>query len=155
LPFILSPLLALVMNRWGSGMTMAVGSVFMAVWAMSILLLPSVWGGAVSLILFYLSVHFTATARGLFGQQSVLPRWRTLVNAVLTISMAGGGSLVGFLGGRVIDAAGFRPLFMGSVVLSLASAALYASRRSLGYKSEPQASAAEVGVQDRLISDQS
>jgi MFS transporter, DHA1 family, multidrug resistance protein len=153
LPFILSPLLPLMINRWGSGRTMASSYVLIAVCGIFILLMPTALAGALGFILFNLIVHFAATARGLFGQESVQPRWRTAVAAVLTISMAGGGSVVGFLGGRVIDTAGFRALFLSSSVLSLVAVVLFASRHWLGYKIAPAAEPESISVQDAVLTE--
>jgi MFS transporter, DHA1 family, multidrug resistance protein len=151
LPFILSPLLPLIINRWGAGITMTSSYVLIALCGIFILFVPTALAGAAGFILFNLIVHFATTARGLFGQESVQPRWRTAVAAVTTISMAGGGSLVGFMGGRLIDAAGFRALFLSSTVLSLLAVVLFASRHWLGYASAPAVATKSVSVQDVVL----
>jgi MFS transporter, DHA1 family, multidrug resistance protein len=153
LPFILSPLLPLIINRWGSGVTMTGSYVLIALCGVFLLFVPTVLAGAVGFILFNLIVHFATTARGLFGQESVQPHWRTSVAAVTTISMAGGGSLVGFMGGRLIEAAGFRALFLSSTVLSLVAVALFASRHWLGYKITTTAEYKSVSAQDGVLSE--
>ncbi len=82
--------------------------------------------------MFNLAANFNGTARNLFGQESVQPRWRTSVTAVFTIAMAAGGSIVGFGAGRLIELAGFRGIFLSSAILALLGVFLYGIRRRLG-----------------------
>jgi MFS family permease len=128
LPFFFSPLQPLALNRWGSGKTMTFAYIILAACALLIAFFPSVGTAATGFILFSLAASFTSTARTLFGQELVQPRWRTAVAAVLTVSLAAGGSLAGFGAARLIPAAGFRGLFLGSAVLSLLIILLYAAR---------------------------
>jgi MFS family permease len=62
------------------------------------------------------------TARGIFSQEIVFPRWRTTVSAFGTIGMALGWSSSAYLGGSLIKIIGFQGLF----ILGAASAILSA-----------------------------
>jgi MFS family permease len=146
LPFFLSPLLPFALKRWGSGLTMSVGYLFISACAVLIALIPSVGVAAVGFILFNMAASFNGTARNLFGQESVLPRWRTSVTAVFTIAMAAGGSIVGFGAGRLIELAGFRGIFLSSAILALLGVLLYSGRQRLGRKQPPP-------IQPEVISD--
>ena len=137
LPFFLSPLLPFVLKRWGSGRTMTTGYLLITVCATLIAMIPSAAVAAAGSILFSLAVNFNGTARNLFGQESVQPRWRTAVTAVFTISMATSGSLVGFGAGSLIDAAGFRGIFLASAILGLLVMLLYGAHQRLRIKQAP------------------
>jgi MFS family permease len=137
LPFFLSPILPFALRRWGSGLTMSAGYLLISVCAILIALIPSPWVAAAGFILFNLAASFNGTARNLFGQESVQPRWRTSVTAVFTIAIAIGGSIVGFGAGRLIELAGFRGIFLSSAILALLGVLLYGIRQRLGLKQAP------------------
>ena len=125
LPFFISPLQPLALNRWGPGLTLAFGSLLLVGCAVLLAFVP-IWAvAAVGFIAFGILTSFTNTARNLFGQETVKPRWRTMANAVLTISMAAGGGIVGFTGGSLIDSIGFRGLFLCGAVLGSMAVLLY------------------------------
>ena len=134
LPFFLSPLLPFALKHWGSGLTMSVGYLLISGCAILIAFIPSAGVAAVGFIVFNLAANFNGTARNLFGQESVQPRWRTAVTAAFTIAMATGGSIVGFGAGRLIELAGFRGIFLSSAILALLGVILYGIRQRLGLK---------------------
>ena len=129
MPFFLSPLLPLAFNRWGSGLTMMASNALLAVAAIGLALFPNWIAASVAFLLASVASSVANPARSLLGQESVLPRWRTTVNAVTSISLAMGGALAGYAGGRLIDLAGFRGLFLAGAGLALASVVMYAAGR--------------------------
>jgi MFS family permease len=129
LPFFVSPLLPLAINRWGAGATMAASNALMAAAGLGIAFSGSWAGAGAGFLLASLASGFGTPTRSLFGQESVQPRWRTTVNAVSILSTAAGGSLAWYAGGRLIDQAGFQALFLISAGLALAGAGLYAAGR--------------------------
>jgi uncharacterized membrane protein YfcA len=80
-------------------------------------------------LLVSIASSFAAPARSLFGQQSVIPRWRTTVNAVSIISLACRGGLAGYIGGRLITLTGFSGMFVTSAALALAGVVMFAVSR--------------------------
>jgi len=129
MPFFVSPLLPLALNRWGSGFIMTASYVLMAVAALSMAFFHQWIAAGVAFVLASMASSFAMPARSLFGQESVQPRWRTTVNAVATISLAAGTGLAGYVGGRLIDLAGFRGLFLISAALALTGVMMYAGGR--------------------------
>jgi predicted MFS family arabinose efflux permease len=104
--------------------------VLIAVSAFGFMLFQDWIAAGVAFVLASIASSFAAPARNLFSQESVQPRWRATVNAVSIISLAFGGGLAGYAGGRLIDLVGFRGLFLTSAALALAGVAMYvASRR--------------------------
>ena len=130
MPFFISPFQPLVLNRWGAGSTLKAGYSFVAGCALLIAFLPTGAAAACGFILFSLVTSFTATARSLYGQEAVQPQWRAAVSAVSTIAGAVSGTLVGFGAGRLIEAAGFRGLFMSAAILAVLGVLMFASQRS-------------------------
>jgi predicted MFS family arabinose efflux permease len=64
------------------------------------------------------------SARGVFSQEVVIPRWRTTTSAILTIGMALGWASTAAGGGFVIASFGFGALFAISAGLAAGAAAL-------------------------------
>jgi MFS family permease len=134
LPFFVSPVLPLALNRWGSGRTMAASYGLLAAAALGIALFHHWAAAGAGFVLASLAASLASPARSLFGQEAVQPRWRATANAVTTISQACGGGLAGFAGGRLIELAGFHGLFLTSAALALAGVLIYAAgeRRGAG-----------------------
>jgi MFS family permease len=121
LPFFISPLLPLALNRWGSGWVMTGGYVLMILFLLIMALFPTWQAAAASFILISLVTSLTVTARTIFSQEAVQPRWRTTTSAVLTICMAVATGVAGIAGGRIIPIFGFSLMFfMGAVFAMLA-----------------------------------
>lgn len=128
MPFFISPLLPLAFTRWGSGLTLTAsyGLVFLS--ALAFAFFHHWIAASVAFLLASLASSIAQPARSLFGQESVLPRWRTTVNAVSTISMAGGNALAGYAGGWLIKITGYPGLFLFSGALAIGVIVLYAGK---------------------------
>jgi len=135
-PFFLSPLLPLALNRWGAGRVMAGGYMLLAVTSLLIAWVPIWQAAAVGFILIGLWTNFMNSARNIYSQETARPRWRTTVNAVLIICLAVSLGAAGMVGGRIIPIVGFQGMFTIGATLALLSVALYfvwqlaASRRA-------------------------
>jgi MFS family permease len=134
LPFFVSPLQPLVLSRLGSGHTLVVFSLLVAAGSFFLSVIPTVTVAVTVFVLFNIFSSFTVTARNLFGQEVVQPRWRTTSSAVLSISTAVAGGLIGFTAGPIIQASGFRGLFLVSAVLSILTVFVYAARYVRKYR---------------------
>jgi MFS family permease len=132
MPFFISPLQPLALNRWGSGRTMAFGYLIVAGSSLLVALISTGAAAVAGFILFSLAVSFTATARNIYGQEAVQPQWRSTVSALTTVATALSGTVVGFSAGRIIETAGFRGLFLASTVLALLSVFLYTGGLRIG-----------------------
>jgi MFS family permease len=125
LPFLLSPLQPLLLNRWGSGPNLATGALLVALCAVLLAFVPAAAPAAAGFIFFGLVTSFNSTARNLFGQEAVQPRWRTISNAMVIIGTALATGLVGFIGGSFIEKAGYQGLFLSGAIMAGVSVLLY------------------------------
>ncbi len=137
LPFFLSPLQPVLINRLGAGRAMAAGYLLVAAGAVLMALIPTWEMTAAMFLLVYLVTNFIGTARNLFGQEAVEPRWRAAASAMVTIGMAVGGAVVGFGGSRLIAAIGFRGLFLSGAALAVLTILLYGEQVYLSRRSRP------------------
>jgi predicted MFS family arabinose efflux permease len=64
------------------------------------------------------------TARDLFGQEMVAPRWRTTSQGVAIIGLALGWAIAGIVGGYLIKEIGFGATFLVGVVSALFAAGM-------------------------------
>jgi MFS family permease len=138
LPFITSPLQPLVLNRWGAGRVLAGGYLLVAVCVLIMALVPTLTSGVILYILFSVIISFTGTARSLFGQEAVQPQWRTASSAVSSVSQAVSAGLIGFGAGSILNAGGFRGMFLIGAVLALIVIPLYMIRQSHAASQQPE-----------------
>jgi len=130
LPFIASPLQPLALNRWGSGRVLAGGYLLVAGCVAVMAVIPTLTVAVILYILFSVIISFTGTARSLFSQESVRPRWRTASSAVTSVSQAVAAGLIGFGASSILNAGGFRAMFLSGAALALIAILLYAIRQS-------------------------
>jgi hypothetical protein len=71
-------------------------------------------------------VTMTGTTRDMFGQELVLPRWRTSSQGVAMVGLALGWALAGIGGGALIKMSGFGALYFTGAVATLLAAGLLA-----------------------------
>jgi MFS family permease len=129
MPFFISPLLPLALNRWGSGFTMTASYVLMAAAAACMAFFHDWIVAGAAFIMASIASSTAIPARNLLSQESVQPRWRTTINAVSIISLAAGLGLSGYIGGILIETIGFQGLFLVSAALALGVVVLYAAGR--------------------------
>ena len=125
IPFFISPLLPLVLIRWGAGRVMTAGYMLMAIFMLLIARMSIGWVAAVGFILISLLSNFSVTARNIFSQEIVKPRWRTTVNAVVSICLALSMGAAGLVGGMIIPIIGFSGMFTFGAALALLAVLLY------------------------------
>lgn len=139
LPFFISPLLPLVLKRWGTGRVMAGSYVLVTLFIIPLIMFASWQAAAAGFILISLVSSMIYPARMIFSQEIIHPRWRTTMNAVLNICMAISNAVVGIVGGRIVPFVGFRGLFIIGVVLALSSVFLYIGWHLLSRRPQPSA----------------
>jgi DHA1 family multidrug resistance protein-like MFS transporter len=137
LPFLISPIQPLVLNRWGSGRTLAGGYVVVALCIAAIALLPTATSGVILYIFFSMIISLTGTARTIFAQEAVQSQWRTTSSAVLSISTAAAGGLIGFGSGTILKSSGFRGMYLGGALLALLAVLIYPAY--MRFRSRPSA----------------
>jgi predicted MFS family arabinose efflux permease len=69
--------------------------------------------------------NFSNTARNIYCQEIVKPRWRTTVNAVVIICFAVSIGVAGMAGGKIIPLIGFRGMFTIGAALALLAVLLF------------------------------
>jgi MFS family permease len=111
-----------LLERWGTTRTLIAASI-----GVSIALLPlglsAFWPIASLGFIGVLSMRtLSASARGLFGQQMVEPRWRASIAAVGTIATSISWAVSAAGGGYLIASWGFRSLFLFSIPVALSGA---------------------------------
>jgi MFS family permease len=113
-----------LMARLGAGYTLAA-----AVLGISVCLLPlatiSLLGvAAVAFMGVIAMITMAGPTRDLFGQEIVMPRWRTTIQGAVIIGLALGWATAGVVGGYVIETIGFGALFLAGAVAAALSAIL-------------------------------
>jgi MFS family permease len=126
LPFLFSPLQPLALNRWGAGLVLSGGYLLVAVCLLIMALVPTLAVGVALYMLLNVIISFTGTGRYVYSQEVVQAQWRTTSSAVISISQAIAGGLIGFCAGAVLNAAGFRGMFLSGSALALAAILIYA-----------------------------
>jgi predicted MFS family arabinose efflux permease len=120
-----SPLLFLFFKRLGAGRTLASGYAVICTCALPLAFFGLPVAAFAGTIFCMLATNFNGTARNLFGQESVAPRWRAIASAVNGVSWALGNALAALLGGRIIAGTGYQALFLTSAAAALTSILLY------------------------------
>jgi fucose permease len=77
-------------------------------------------------------ISFTGTGRYVYSQEVVQAQWRTTSSAVISISQAIAGGLIGFCAGAVLNTAGFRGMFTSGAALALSAILIYAIWQARG-----------------------
>ena len=124
LPIAVALALPLLMVRWGTGYTMLAAILASAICLVPIALTLQLWVAAVAYMVAIATFTMIGTTRDLFGQELVIPRWRTSSQGVAMIGMALGWAAAGVVGGALIDAVGFGALFFAGSLASLLAAGL-------------------------------
>jgi MFS family permease len=120
------------MVRWGTGYVLVVATLGMAASMLLLAVGLAVWMVGLAYMAVIAMVTVMATARDMFGQELVTPRWRTTISAVAMIGLALGWSTAGIAGGYLIKAQGYGTLYfvgVGSALLAVAVLAGYLRTR--------------------------
>ena len=144
LPIAAALALPLLLTRWGTGNTLLVMMLAAGAFLVPLALTGQLWVAAGAYMAVMAAVACLGTSRDLFGQELVIPRWRTSSQAVAMIGMSLGWAAAGVIGGVLIDAAGFSALFLaGALAAFLAGALLFGYlRRSRRAQARAAAAAA-------------
>jgi hypothetical protein len=114
----------LLVARWGAGHTLAASLLGASIFLVPLAATPLVWVAAVAYVGVIALITVGSTARDMFGQEIVLPRWRTTSQGAAIIGLALGWSLAGIGGGALIKASGFGALYFAGAVAALLAAGL-------------------------------
>jgi predicted MFS family arabinose efflux permease len=124
LPIGAALMVPLLVARWGTGYALAAGLLGVGMFLLPLAAIPLVWVAAIAYIGVIALVTMSSTARDMFGQEIVLPRWRTTSQGVAIIGLALGWSLAGIGGGALIKTSGFDALYVAGALTSLLAAGL-------------------------------
>jgi predicted MFS family arabinose efflux permease len=105
---------------------------------------------ATGFILFNVVISFSFTGRTIFSQETVQPRWRTTVNAVLIISTAVAIGGAGLAGGRIIPTLGFTGMFVIGAALALLAVLLYVAWYFLSKRRARTGAAEQMAIPEEL-----
>lgn len=152
LPFLAALTAPVLLSRWGSGRSLAFSALAAAGFMLPIAAASGRAAAALGLVGANSMGAILFTARMLFSQEVVAPRWRTTTSAINTIGLALGWSLIAFTGGQVlIPAFGFSGFFLVGAGIGLVSALLlgvYLRRR----KDVQPAAPPETSIQGERVS---
>jgi MFS family permease len=124
LPIAAALALPLLMVRWGTGHTLLLGILESAACLVPIALTAQLWVAAVAYMLAIATFTMIGTTRDLFGQELVIPRWRTSSQGVAIMGMALGWAAAGVVGGALIETAGFSAVYLAGALASVLAATL-------------------------------
>lgn len=124
LPIGAALMVPLVVARWGTGYALAAGLMGAGLFLLPLAAIPLVWVAALAYVGVIALVAISGTARDMFGQEIVLPRWRTTSQGVAMIGLALGWALAGIVGGALIKTSGFGALYFAGAVAALLAAGL-------------------------------
>lgn len=136
--------------RWGTGYALVAGMVATGICLVPLAAIPVVWVAAAAYMGVIAVVTVSGTARDMFGQEIVLPRWRTSSQGAAVIGLALGWSLAGIGGGALIKATGFSALYFAGALSALLAAGLL-----VGYLRRSGARVAAATEVAPVLSDQS
>jgi hypothetical protein len=128
LPIGAALMVPLLVARWGTGYALAAGWMGAGIFLIPLAAFPVAWVAAAAYMGVIALVTMSGTTRDMFGQEIVLPRWRTTCQAVAMIGLALGWALAGIAGGALIKTRGFGALYFAG-----AAAALLAAGLLIGY----------------------
>ncbi len=124
LPIAAALALPLLLTRWGTGNTLLVMMLASGVFLIPLALTGQLWIAAGAYMAIMAAIACLGTSRDLFGQELVIPRWRTSSQGVAMIGMSLGWAAAGVIGGVLIEAAGFSTLFLAGALAAFLAAGL-------------------------------
>jgi hypothetical protein len=124
LPILAALALPLALTHWGAGYTLGAGLLVMAACLAPLATTPQLWISAAAYMGAMASFTIVGAGRDLFGQEMVIPRWRTSSQAVAIFGLAMGNAVAAMLGGLLILAVGFGALYLFGMSAACVAAAL-------------------------------
>jgi MFS family permease len=124
LPSIAALSVPVLIARTGTGYALVVAILGIGVCLLPLAAVPHLWVAAVAFMGVMAMVTMTNTTRDLFGQEIVMPRWRTTAQGAAVIGLALGWATAGVMGGYLIETTGFGVIFFASAVAAILSAGL-------------------------------
>jgi predicted MFS family arabinose efflux permease len=124
LPILAALALPLALTRWGAGYTLGAGLLVMAAFLAPLATTPQLWIAAMAYMGAMASFTIVGAGRDLFGQEMVIPRWRTSSQAVAIFGLAMGNAVAAVLGGLLILAVGFGALYLFGMSAACVAAGL-------------------------------
>jgi MFS family permease len=124
LPIAVALSVPLLMARWGVGYTLVWGIAGITVCLLLIAGMVQVWVAASAYMGAIATITVATTARDMFGQELVPPRWRTSSQGIAMFGLALGWSIAGVVGGALIEISGFSVLYLISALAALLAAVL-------------------------------
>jgi MFS family permease len=124
LPVVAALATPLLITKFGTGRALVIVTIGISLCLLPLATEPPLVVAALSYMGTIAMVTVNNTTRGLFGQESVTPRWRTTISGVLIIGVALGWAVAGIVGGYLIEAVGFGVIFLVGATLSLLAAGM-------------------------------
>jgi MFS family permease len=120
----ISLIIPAVLSRWGTRGSISGATLGLSVFILMLAWVPTRYGAAISYLGLSAMLMMIVTARGIYSQEAVVPRWRTTISAVSTGSLALGWASAAWLGGFLVNAVGFQGLFLLGSLFALLSVSL-------------------------------
>ena len=124
LPILAALALPLALTHWGAGYTLGAGLLVMGACLAPLATTPQLWLAAAAYMGAMASFTIVGAGRDLFGQEMVIPRWRTSSQAVAIFGLAMGNAVAAVLGGLLILAVGFGALYLFGMSAAFVAAGL-------------------------------
>ncbi len=124
LPIGAALVIPLLVARWGTGYALAAAFLGAGLLLLPLAAIPLVSVVAVAYVGVVAMITVSSTARDMFGQEIVIPRWRTTSQGVAVIGLALGFSASGIGGGMLIKTSGFGTLYLAGALAALLAGVL-------------------------------
>jgi MFS family permease len=151
LPIAAALALPLLLTRWGTGNTLLVMMLASGAFLIPLALTGQLWVASGAYMAVMAAIACLGTSRDLFGQELVIPRWRTSSQGVAMIGMSLGWAAAGVIGGVLIEAAGFSTLFLAGALAAFLAAGLLFGYLRRSHTHSAQAAAAALAEGDTTI----
>jgi MFS family permease len=123
-PAVVSLGIPLIIARLGTRVTMLTGTGLSVGFILLLAWVPTSTAASISLMGLAGLMAITMTARSIFSQEIVSPRWRTTMSAMATIGISVGWALAAWQGGVLVKTLGYRGLFLIGAALALLAVGL-------------------------------
>jgi MFS family permease len=118
----------LLSARWGNAWAYLVASLGVAVGLLPLALVPHWAAAGLGYLGVMSSAAITLPAINVYQMERVTPRWRTTMSGVTAMANGLSWAITTFVGGYVIAALGYRPLFLAGAGMSIVGALFFWAR---------------------------